>query len=205
MTLHLEARFGPSTLHNYAGILRNQLFTTARLSNYWRAALAVVLGLPLGLSVAYKTFIGGESSKVVNVKSYTGNFSEYGMFAPPGLQLLGEKTGVSLFSNATLPFAVATSLQEIDSEPALSKRAQAFGFNILLLNNEGAAVLDIPHPRYITAVQELLTNEESWNNSATVLATVATSTTQDQRMTISHHISRHYVKMPIKAQAPIHT
>ncbi|KAL8786499.1 MAG: hypothetical protein Q9213_002726 [Squamulea squamosa] len=172
--LHLEARFGPSTLQNYDGILRNQLFTTSRLSLAWRVLLSIVLGLPLGLSVAYKTFIGGESTKTVHVRSYVGNDSYYGMFAPPGLQVLGEKTGVSLFSNATLPFAVATASQQNGSEPPLPTYPQPYGFNLLLLNNESAAVLDIPQPSYVSAVQKLLPNDESWNISAAVLATVAT-------------------------------
>ena len=65
--LYLEARFELLILQNYDSILRNWIFTTARLSNYSRAALAVVFDLPVGLSVAYKTFIEGESSKVVSV------------------------------------------------------------------------------------------------------------------------------------------
>ncbi|KAL8769056.1 MAG: hypothetical protein Q9209_004842 [Squamulea sp. 1 TL-2023] len=96
------------------------------------------------------------------------------MFAPPGLQVLGQKTGVSLYSNATLPFAVATAPRQNGSEPPLPTNPQPYGFNLLLLNNESAAMLDIPQPSYISAVQKLLGNEESWNISATVLATVAT-------------------------------
>ncbi|KAL8737747.1 MAG: hypothetical protein Q9181_001375 [Wetmoreana brouardii] len=134
--LHLEARYGSSTLQNYNGILRN------------------------------------ESTKEIDVTTYIRNTSYYGMFAPPGLQLLGEKTGVSLFSNATLPFAV-TSSQQNGSEPPLPTDAQAYGFNILLLNNESAAVLDIPQPSYVSAVQSLLAGGESWNISAPVFATVA--------------------------------
>ena len=109
----------------------------------------------------------------VDVTASIGNASYYGIFAPPGLQLLGEKTGVSFFSNATLPFAAATSRQN-DSEPLLPSSTQVYGYNILLLNNESAAILDIPQPSYISAVQEMIAPGDSWNISAPVFATVAT-------------------------------
>ncbi|KAI4241540.1 MAG: hypothetical protein L6R40_004520 [Gallowayella cf. fulva] len=178
--LLLEARFGPSTLQNYDGILRNEVFSSG-LSPFWRTVLSLVLALPLGLSVAYKTFVGGESTKTVDVFDYLGNTSYYGMFAPPGLQSLGQKTGVSLFSNATLPFAAASSNQN-GIEPTLPTEQQAYGFNMLLLNNESAAALDIPQPSYISAVQALLAGGESWNVTSSVKATVAR---------YNHSISQH--------------
>ena len=170
--LLFEAEFGPSTLQNYDGILRNQPLSS-KLSLVWRLVLGVMLIVPLGLSVAYKNFPGGESAIQVNGTTYIGNASYYGMFAPPGLQSLGEKTGVSLFNNATLPFAVASSPQT-GSEPPLPTYAQAYGFNVLLLNNESTAMLDIPQPSYVSAVQQLLAGGESWNITAPVIATVAT-------------------------------
>lgn len=170
--LLLEAKFGPSTLQNYDGILRNQPLAS-ELSLAWRMALGLMLALPLGLSAAYKNFSGGESTMIVDAMSYTGNEPYYGMFAPPGLQLLGEKTGISLFFNATLPFAVASSSTN-GSDPHLPTRPQAYGFNVLLLNNESTAMLDIPQPSYISAVQSLLAGGESWNITAPVIATVAT-------------------------------
>ncbi len=132
-----------------------------------------MLALPLGLSATYKNFFGGESTMMVNAMTYTSNESYYGMFAPPGLQLLGEKTGISLFFNATLPFAVASSRIN-SSDPPLPTRPQAYGFNVLLLNSESTAMLDIPQPSYIAAVQSLLAGGESWNITAQVIATVAT-------------------------------
>lgn len=135
----------------------------------------MLVALPLALSVAYKTFTGGESVKTIDASAYIGNTTYYGMFAPPGLQLLGEKkgTGISLFSNATLPFAMATSLQD-GSEPPLPAHAQPYGFNVLLLNDESSALLDAPHPNYVTVVQTLLAGGESWTITAPVSATVAT-------------------------------
>ena len=63
--LLLEARFGPSTLQNYDGILRNQLLRS-QLSVVWRLVLGLMLALPLALSVAYKGFTCGESVMSVN-------------------------------------------------------------------------------------------------------------------------------------------
>ncbi|KAL9602407.1 MAG: hypothetical protein Q9219_001830 [cf. Caloplaca sp. 3 TL-2023] len=170
--LLLEARFGPSTLQNYSGILLNR-FTSSRLSAIWRIVIGLVTALPLALSVAYKTFTGGSSAMGVNATALIGNTTYYGMFALPGLQQLGEQTGITLFSNATLHFSVA-SLQHNYSEPSFPTRPQAYGFNILLLNNESTAVLDVPQPSYVSAVQRLLAGGECWNISATVFATVAT-------------------------------
>ncbi|KAI4129187.1 MAG: hypothetical protein LQ338_002346 [Usnochroma carphineum] len=171
--LHLEARFGPSTLQNYNGILVNQI-SSSKLSIVWRLILGIALALPLGLGVAYKTFTGGSSAMVVNVTATIGGTSSYGMFAPPGLQLIGEKTGVSVFSNATLPFAVAASPPQNNSEQPLPSFPQPYGFNILLLGRKSAAMLDIPQPSYVSAVQVLLVGGESWNITAPVFATVAT-------------------------------
>lgn len=42
----LEARFGPSSLHNYDNILRNQPFAR-RLAPAWRFLLVLLMGLPL--------------------------------------------------------------------------------------------------------------------------------------------------------------
>ena len=170
--LLLEAKFGQSTIQNYDGILRNRPLSS-RLSLTWRIILGSMLALPLGLSAAYKNFFGGESIMMVDAMSYTGNESYYGMFVPPGLQLLGEKTGISLFFNATLPFAVASSSIN-GSDPLLPTRPQAYGFNVLLLNNQSSAMLDIPQPSYVSAVQSLLAGGESWNITAQVTATVAT-------------------------------
>jgi hypothetical protein len=43
-----------------------------------------------------------------------------------------------------------------------------------MLNNESTAILDIPQPSYISAIQSLLATGESWNVTAPVIATVST-------------------------------
>ncbi|KAL8999526.1 MAG: hypothetical protein Q9169_001614 [Polycauliona sp. 2 TL-2023] len=170
--LLLEARFGPSTLQNYNGILRNEVFSS-KLSWFWRIMLSLVLALPLGLSVAYKTFTGGESTNWVHVAPYVGNTSYLGMFAPPGMQGLGLNTGVSLFSNATLPFAVAASDHNGIEPPMPPRSQQPYGYNILSMGGGSAAALDIPQPSEVSAVQALLAGGESWNFTSVVVGTVA--------------------------------
>ncbi|KAL8710647.1 MAG: hypothetical protein Q9220_004871 [cf. Caloplaca sp. 1 TL-2023] len=170
--LLIEAKYGSSTLQNYNGLLRNQIFSD-RLNFIWRIVIALLTALPLGLSVAYKVFTGGYSGMEVNSATYTHNDTKYGMFAPPGLQLLGEKTGVSVFSNATLPFAVDSSLEDSPPDPQFSLEIDTFGYNVLILNNESAAILDIPQPSYLSAIQALLKGGEYWIIEATVFGTVA--------------------------------
>lgn len=86
--LLLEAKFGPSTIQNYEGILRNQPLNP-ETSLAWQIFLGLKLALPLGLNAAYKTFSGGRSAMTVDAMRYLGNESYYGMFSPPGFQLLG--------------------------------------------------------------------------------------------------------------------
>ncbi|KAL8898725.1 MAG: hypothetical protein Q9207_006555 [Kuettlingeria erythrocarpa] len=133
------------------------------------------------LLVAYKTFTGGSSAHTVDVATSIWNTSCCGIFAPPGLQLLGGKTGVLIFSNATLPYAVAASPPD-GSELPLPTEAKRYGYNVILLHHKSAGVLDIPQSSYVSAVQALLAGGESWNISAPVFASVATfnhSSTRD--------------------------
>jgi hypothetical protein len=101
--LLFEARFGLSTLQKYEEILRNQLLRS-QLSILWRLAIGFMLVLPLGLSVAYKAFQGGESARSANATIYTGNISYYGMIGLPGVQSVGQNSGILLFTNSTLSF-----------------------------------------------------------------------------------------------------
>ncbi|KAL8653621.1 MAG: hypothetical protein Q9226_003773 [Calogaya cf. arnoldii] len=187
LLLLVEARFGSSTLQNYNGILRNEV-STSGLSPLWLSRT--------------KTFTGGESTKKIDASTYIGNATYYGMFAQPGLQSVGEKkgTGISLFSNATLPFIMASSLQD-GSEPPLPAHPQAYGFNILLLNNETSAALDAPQPSYVAAVQTLLVGGESWNITATISQRLQLTITQGHKIPInSKNTLRHFAKMPEQAR-----
>lgn len=185
--LILEAKFGRSKLQNYDGIIRNSIFTD-RLGYHWRFILALMFALPLGLSVAYKLFNGGQSSLQISVADFTGNISQYGMFAPPRVLAVGLGSGIAVFANATLPFATRTNLTR--TQPGYARDPgnvatsmfvnQAYGHNILLLDQNNSAALDMPHPKYVTKIQALLTDGEYWSLSADVLGTVASFDTTNE-------------------------
>ncbi|KAK2740213.1 hypothetical protein CKAH01_18606 [Colletotrichum kahawae] len=166
----LEARFGQSTIQNYDAILRNKPLASS-LSFVWRVILVVMLSLPIGLSVAYKTFAGGESNMSIQALDYFTNATYFGLFAPPGIVSV---TGISTYLNATTSFRDATQRAADGSEPPLPTFPQPYGYNILLLNESSAASLDLLHPDYILAIQNLLAAGESWTITAPVIGTVAT-------------------------------
>ncbi|GAW27074.1 hypothetical protein SAMD00023353_6800030 [Rosellinia necatrix] len=169
--LVIEARFGPSTLQNYDGLLRNKI-TGSNFSNVWRFVSVMMMAIPIVLGIAYKSFSGGESQRLVDSTAYTGATPLYGMFAPPNIQSGREQTGIPIFANATSPFKLASSPTN-GSEPPLPTFPEAFGHNVLLLNSKSAALLDIPHPSYVSAIQNLLDVGESWELHASVLGTVS--------------------------------
>jgi len=53
-----------------------------------------------------------------------------------------------------------------------STQATAYGYNTLLLDNESAALLDLPLPDYMSSVRASLFGNDTWGISATVNATV---------------------------------
>ena len=71
--LLLEARFGPSSLQNYEALLTSRI-TSPGTRLIWRSALGLLILLPLGLSVAYKRFLGGTSSAYITMEP-TGEVS----------------------------------------------------------------------------------------------------------------------------------
>ncbi|KAK1656012.1 hypothetical protein BDP81DRAFT_444631 [Colletotrichum phormii] len=124
----IEARYGESTVQNYDALLRNKP-TASRLGISWRVTLSLMLALPIALSVAYKTFTGGESKMKINSFDYISNKTYYGMFQPPGILSFH---GASGFFNATTAFREATKLNSNGSEPSLPPLPHAYGYNILL-------------------------------------------------------------------------
>ncbi|KAF4874768.1 hypothetical protein CGCSCA1_v006124 [Colletotrichum siamense] len=168
--LLLEAQSGKSTLQNFDAILRNRPLAS-KLSFAWRMVLAAMLALPIGLSVAYKTFTGGESSINIHSTDYIPNATYYGLFRPPGII---SSTGLSSNVNATDSFRTATQRVAGGTEPPLPTFPHPYGYNILLLNESSAASLDTLYPDYILAIQEILAPGESWTITAPVIGTVAT-------------------------------
>lgn len=59
-----ELRWGSSTLQNYDAILRQSVFVS-QADFSWRTVIFLLSMLPLGLSVAYKTFTNGEATQPV--------------------------------------------------------------------------------------------------------------------------------------------
>lgn len=66
--LLLERRFGRSSLQNYEALLQARPLSPGA-SPLWRMILAFMVALPLGLSVAYKRFLGGTSSASIMMPS----------------------------------------------------------------------------------------------------------------------------------------
>lgn len=162
--LIIEAQIGRSVLQNYDASLRNSVLTP-NASFFWRILLLVFIALPLGLSVAYKDFqLGHATSKSSNSDKY------YGMTGPAGLEDSGQWNGLSLMSNASLPFMLRTyqDTDSIDETPM----PLSFGFNGLLLSNTSAAFLDGPMPEYVSELQQSLGVGESYELSAQVRGTV---------------------------------
>ncbi|KXH27013.1 hypothetical protein CSAL01_09199 [Colletotrichum salicis] len=151
----MEANYGESTIQNYDAILRNKPLAS-RLGVPWRIVLSLMLALPIGLSVAYKTFTGGESKMTVNSVDYISNTTYFGMFQPPGII---SSNGVSLFFNATTAFREATRPSSNGTEPPLPTLPTH---------------MDTLQPDYLVAMQELLAIGESWTITAPVIGTVAT-------------------------------
>ena len=77
-----------------------------------------------------------------------------------------------LFANATLAFTVATSRTN-GIAPQIPPNVEAYGSNILFLDSQTTAALDIPQPDYITTAQTLLAPGESWALTPNILGTVA--------------------------------
>ncbi|KAI0136718.1 hypothetical protein BJ170DRAFT_710762 [Xylariales sp. AK1849] len=75
----LEVRWGPSTLHEFNAISRQSVFVP-QTDFIWRFVLFVLICLPLALSVAYKSFTGGQSCADLPNEQLIGH---YGLFTRP--------------------------------------------------------------------------------------------------------------------------
>jgi hypothetical protein len=62
----LEAHFGQSRLQNYEALVTSRALSSGA-SLIWRLALVLLMALPLGLSIAYKRFLGGTSNRQIAV------------------------------------------------------------------------------------------------------------------------------------------
>ena len=86
-------------LQNFDAIIRNSVLTS-NAHFVWRALLLAFIVLPIGLSLAYKVFVGRYSTHNLD-----HHISSYGMTGAPGLtRNTVIKFGPSYMTNATLPF-----------------------------------------------------------------------------------------------------
>ncbi|KAK4031165.1 hypothetical protein C8A01DRAFT_21586 [Parachaetomium inaequale] len=153
--LLVEARFGPSRLQHYQAILTGK-WTGASVSLTWRLVLVAVVVLPLALSVAYKQLLGGTAELLlepIGSGSYGLDFPRIGSWTPFTLDSL------YLLLNAFTPFWAAVD-QGAAPFPEAGEFLLAYGYNTLLMDNDSAAVLDVPTTSYIAALQGRLSPNE---------------------------------------------
>jgi hypothetical protein len=172
--LLLEERFGRCRLQNYQAIISGQL-AGSHVNLLWRLTLFFLLALPLGLSVAYKRFLGGTTSAPYHTTyagSYGIDFPRVGSWSPTNDALYLLQTSFAAFQtasglgNATYPSADAFPL--------------VYGYNTLLINDESAAILDLPKGSYLTHLQSGMSASETLHINASVdayMASYNTSTT----------------------------
>ncbi|KAF4960299.1 hypothetical protein FSARC_10496 [Fusarium sarcochroum] len=159
--LQLETRWA-SLLQNYDVIIKKSvlgsLLNWRRGDQRWTLLLSASLAFPLALSVGYKTFIGGR----VNIQVQNSN-GHYGLTGPVGLTDFA--SGSALMVNATIPFM-------FNAPSKLPTRPQAFGFNMLLLDDRSisVAMLDGPSPSYVETIRDKLRGQQSYTVAANVSA-----------------------------------
>ncbi|KAI0890582.1 uncharacterized protein GGS22DRAFT_15564 [Annulohypoxylon maeteangense] len=171
--LIIEARWGRSNLQNYDAILRNTVLGD-RMGNGWRAGILFFICLPTGLSVAYKLFIGGESTARI-FPDIDGR--QYGFMPPSEVNIALAVNFLNppyLFINSTSDFFhKSISDDEFPHTSIAEGKATPYGYNLLLLSNESAAALDLPEPSYVNAIQSRLGDTDSWTVSASVYGLVS--------------------------------
>ena len=164
--LILEAQWGSSNLQNYNAILTNSMWLS-QTALLWRTILFILVLLPLGLSAAYKQFaVGGTSTAIIQNRPA----GDYGLVAAPLGNINTMNNSIYLMINANLPFMTASSSDSV--LPPFADLPKAYGYNTLLLSNTSAALLDMPVPANVTSIQQSLKENESWQISASVNATV---------------------------------
>lgn len=162
----VEAWCSKPKLQNFDAIFRNSIMVSnAHL--IWRALLLAFIVLPIGLSLAYKVFVGGQSTH-----DFGNHTSWYGMTGAPGLtRNTVLRFGPSYMTNATLPFIAASA--DFETLPSFP---QPYGFNNLVISNTSSAFLDAPLPSQVPLLQQSLHEDttSTFTLTADVHATVTT-------------------------------
>jgi len=128
-----------------------------------------MLALPLGLGVAYKRLLGGVG--FAYIKPPADLDATYGLTYPS----LGDSNSMNnsvfeLFNCNAGFFSVAWN----DSlAPNILKYPVPLGYNMLLLQEDAAALLDLQSSQHLGWIRSQLRPNETWQITATVNATVA--------------------------------
>jgi hypothetical protein len=164
--LALEARHGKSRLQHYNAILATK-FLSPHVDTCWRVTIILFVALPLGLSAGYKQFLGGRSSAAVKPFSglYGVSFPSIGDWTP-----MNDPIYLQVSSNAAFYDASNT---DNPSKTGSNQYPVAYGYNVLLLANDTAALLDLPTEQYLQQIRSKLQEGETWQLSSSVDAYVA--------------------------------
>ncbi|KAF3809614.1 hypothetical protein GCG54_00012901 [Colletotrichum gloeosporioides] len=170
--LALLERYGPSQPKHDA-VLSKSLFRPKE-SGWFYIPLVVLWVLPIGLGVAYKSAIGGEVSRIIDPKAMDPSMALesdrlYGLFPLANESLTTSASNSPyLLTNATSDF-FSTSAVDDNFYPSTAF-PKPFGHNVLLLENNTAAALDLPRYPYIRAMQNRIKDGEGLIINATVQA-----------------------------------
>ncbi|KAI9884429.1 MAG: hypothetical protein M1823_003783 [Watsoniomyces obsoletus] len=170
----LEARFGNSRLQNYDAILTNSMHIS-QTSLHWRGIILVLMAFPLALGVAYKRFIGGQTTVVLS--NTTTTMGSYGAMLPPLGMYEAVQNSAFLMTFASAHFRTASRNASVPFP--FADMPIAYGFNTLLLDNTSAALLDTPSAETLISTQQKLVGNEVWHLSASVRAIVARYNSSD--------------------------
>lgn len=168
----IEARWGHSELQNYDAILRSSAIANdTRL--LWRVVLFIFLVLPMGLSVIYKQFLGGQSTISIRPRM---NGNMYGLFPPTNTSSAFSENFANplyIYINSTSTFFEQSAGENSFPYDAIAKnKTTPYGHNLLLLSNNSAAALDLPRLSYLEDIKKELWRNESWTISASVYGLV---------------------------------
>jgi hypothetical protein len=166
--LLLEARFGQSGLQTFEAIITGKILSP-RTTLGWRLVLLLLTALPLGLSVAYKRFLGGTSrAEVMLPLKYGIDFPRIADWAPPDDPIYFLTSSIGAF------LAASQYSSEYQRYPSTNEFPKAYGYNTLLLSGDSAAILDTPTALNISSTQTLLSEGERLDINASVNAYMAT-------------------------------
>ncbi|KAH6893270.1 hypothetical protein B0T10DRAFT_269257 [Thelonectria olida] len=158
-----EVHWGKSTLQNLDAIMQQSVLAP-NASLVWRAAIFLLMALPVGLSVAYKTFTDGQAGRIVT--QYTAGY--YGVYNRP-MENSDQQT-YSLI-DAMAPLRRVASRDT--NFPNDSDLPLMIGYNLVMLSEEEVVMLDMPNDVNLGIIQGQLAVDEEMRLSADIRGTLA--------------------------------